>query len=163
LVATASESATVVWYDAATDGALLHTGDILSLSPLYSNSARYYAQAMYADNCRSVRTQAEYTVNNCAMSGSCPDYTAGNVAAPTALAACAAHYAGQIGGAIVSQSCLAHDAGRIGKQTSIPVISTGASIASEVEKSTDIRNALDKCGTGTTDVSTSLDMTKQRN
>jgi hypothetical protein len=115
LVASASENVIVEWYDAATGGTSLHTGEVLSLPPLYSSSAPYYVQAVLSENCRSVRTNAEYTVNNCTMSGNCPGYTAGNVDAPTTPPACAAHYAGQIGPAAVSPSCLAHDAGRIGR------------------------------------------------
>ena len=65
--------------------------------------------------CRSVRVEAEYTVNNCEISGDCPGYTAGNVGSNTTPAACAAHYAGQIGAAAISSSCMVHDAGRIGR------------------------------------------------
>ncbi|MDR3180491.1 MAG: hypothetical protein LBT61_01000 [Prevotellaceae bacterium] len=114
LVATASGSVTIAWYDAVTGGTLLHTGEVLFLPPLYNNSAQYYAQAVYTDHCRSVRTQAEYTVANCPMS-ECPGYTAGNIDAPTTLVTCAVHYAGQIGSAVISPSCMAHDAGRIGQ------------------------------------------------
>jgi hypothetical protein len=114
LVAATSDNVTVMWYDAATGGALLHTGEVLPLPPLYGSSAQYYAQAVYTDDCRSVRTLAEYTAINCAANGSCPGYSSGNIAAPTFTAACAAHYAGQIGSAAVTPSCLAHNAGRIG-------------------------------------------------
>jgi hypothetical protein len=114
LVAAASGSATIVWYDAPTAGNLLHTGNVLSLPPLYNTSAQYYAEAALNEYCRSVRTKADYTVSNCTISGNCPNYTTGNVGTNTAPAACAAHYAGQIGSAAISLSCLAHDAGRIG-------------------------------------------------
>jgi hypothetical protein len=115
LMAAAAENVIVTWYDAATGGILLHTGEVLPVPPLYNTSTQYYAQAMYADDCRSSRTWAAYTVANCTMSGNCPGYTAGNIDAPTAPAACVAHYTGQIGAAALSPSCMAHDAGRIGK------------------------------------------------
>jgi hypothetical protein len=115
LVAAAAENVIITWHNAATGGTLLHTGDILPLPPLYNTSTQYYAQAMYADDCRSSRTQAAYTVANCAMSGACPGFTAGNINAPTAPAACVAHYTGQIGAAALSPSCRAHNAGRIGR------------------------------------------------
>jgi hypothetical protein len=111
LVASASSSVTIEWYNAITGGTFLHAGEVLSLPPLYNASAQYYAQAVSDGNCRSVRVKAEYTVSNCEMSGDCPNYTAGSIAAPTMPAACAAHYAGQIGSS--SPSCVAHDAGRI--------------------------------------------------
>ena len=114
LVAVASNGVSVEWYDAAAGGTLLHTGESLPLLPLYSSSAQYYAQAVGEGNCRSVRVQAEYTVNNCEISGDCPAYTAGNVGSNTTPAACAAHYVGQIGAAAISSSCMAHNAGRIG-------------------------------------------------
>ena len=114
LVAVASNGAIVEWYDAVVGGTLLHTGESLSLLPLYSSSAQYYVQAVGDGNCRSVRVQADYTVSNCMISGDCPNYTAGNVGSSTTPAACAAHYAGQIGAAAISSSCMAHDAGRIG-------------------------------------------------
>jgi hypothetical protein len=114
LVAVVSGGATVVWYDAPTAGNLLYTGDVLSLQPLYNAAAQYYVQAVDG-KCRSVRVKAEYTVNNCEISGDCPGYTAGNVGSNTTPAACAVHYAGQIGSAAISSSCMAHDAGRIGK------------------------------------------------
>jgi hypothetical protein len=115
LLASASGSVTIEWYDALTEGMLLHTGNVLSLSPLYNTSAQYYVQAVAGRNCRSVRVKADYTVSNCVISGDCPNYTAGNVSANTTPVACAAHYAGQIGSAAISPSCLAHDAGRIGQ------------------------------------------------
>jgi hypothetical protein len=114
LVATASGSAAIVWYDAPSAGNLLHTGNMLSLTP-YNNTAQYYAQAALSENCRSERTKADYTVSNCTISGDCPNYTAGNVGTDTAPAACTAHYAGQIGSAAISLSCMTHDAGRIGR------------------------------------------------
>jgi hypothetical protein len=113
LVASASGSVTIEWYDAATGGNLLHTGNVLSLPPLYNTAAQYYAQAVSDGNCRSVRAKADYTVSNCAISGDCPNYTAGNVGANTTPAACVAHYAGQIGSTVVSSSCIVHEAGRI--------------------------------------------------
>jgi hypothetical protein len=113
LVAVVSGGATVVWYDAPAEGNVLYTGDVLSLQPLYNAAAQYYVQAVDG-KCRSVRVKAEYTVNNCAISGDCPGYTAGNVGSNTTPAACATHYAGQIGAAAISSSCMAHDAGRIG-------------------------------------------------
>jgi hypothetical protein len=117
LRAVASGSVTIIWYDALTGGTLLHTGEVLSLTPLYNAAAQYYAQAVSVGNCRSARTKAEYSVKNCTISGDCPGYTAGNVGANTTPAACAAHYAGQIGASDgASAVCVAHDAGRIGKQ-----------------------------------------------
>jgi hypothetical protein len=115
LVAVASGGTTIEWYNALT-GTLLHTGETLSLPPLYDASAQYYAQAVAERNCRSVRINADYTVRNCTISGDCPNYTAGNVGAPNTPASCATHYAGQIGvtGSSASSVCLAHDAGRIG-------------------------------------------------
>jgi hypothetical protein len=115
LVASASGNVTIEWYDALTEGTLLHTGEVLSLTPLYNTSAQYYVQAAAGRNCRSVRVKADYTVSNCVISGDCPNYTAGNLGANTTPVACAAHYAGQIGSAAISPSCLAHDAGRIGQ------------------------------------------------
>ena len=112
LVAVASNGAIVEWYDAVAGGTLLHTGESLSLLPLYSSSAQYYVQAVDG-KCRSVRVEAEYTVGNCMISDDCPGYTAGNLGSSTTPAACAAHYAGQIGSAAISSSCMAHDAGRI--------------------------------------------------
>jgi hypothetical protein len=114
LVAAAPSSVSIVWYDAPSAGNLLHTGNILSLAPLYNSTAQYYAEAALNEYCRSVRTKADYTVSNCIVSGDCPNYTAGNVGSNTAPAACMAHYAGQIGSAAISLSCMAHDAGRIG-------------------------------------------------
>ena len=119
LQATASGSVTIEWYDAITGGRLLHTGNVLSLTPLYDASAQYYAQAVADGNCRSMRrTKAEYTVSNCMISGDCPGYTAGNVGATGTPVACVEHYAGQIGvtGSSASSVCLVHDAGRIGKR-----------------------------------------------
>jgi hypothetical protein len=113
LVAAASGDITIQWYDAATAGNLLYTGNVLSLTPLYNNAAQYYAQAVSGENCRSERVKAEYTVNNCEMSGDCPGYTAGNVGSNITLATCATHYVGQIGS--TSTSCVLHDAGRIGR------------------------------------------------
>jgi hypothetical protein len=125
LVATAVDDVTVVWYDAPTAGNLLHTGNTLSLAPLYNNTTSYYAQAVSGGNCRSIRIQAEYTVRNCVISGDCPDYTAGNVGSGTTPAACAAHYAGQIGAAGGASSvCVSHDAGRIGGGAVICIPST---------------------------------------
>jgi hypothetical protein len=117
LVATASGSVTIEWYDALSGGTLQGTGAVLSLPPLYNASTQYYAQAVAEGNCRSVRVKADYTVSNCTISGDCPNYTAGNVGANTIPVACAAHYAGQIGvtGSSASSVCLAHDAGRIGR------------------------------------------------
>jgi hypothetical protein len=115
LVVAAAENVVITWYDAATEGILLHTGEVLSLPPLYNTSAQYYAQAMSAGDCLSSRTKADYTVSNCAMSGDCPGFTAGNIDAPTAPAACVAHYVGQIGSAAILPSCMAHDPGRIGR------------------------------------------------
>jgi hypothetical protein len=114
LVAAASGSAIIVWYDAPSAGNLLHTGNVLSLPPIYNASAQYYAQATLNENCGSERTKADYTVSQCTISGNCPNYTAGNVGSNTTPAACTAHYAGQIGSAAISLSCMAHDAGRIG-------------------------------------------------
>ena len=114
LVASVANSATIEWYDAFTGGTLLGTGEVLSLTPLYNTSAQYYAQAVSDMNCRSVRTNAEYTVSNCAISGDCPNYTAGNVGANTTPPFCAAHYAGQIGATNYPVACVAFDAGRIG-------------------------------------------------
>jgi hypothetical protein len=114
LVASVSGSVTIKWYDAPTGGTLLHSGNVLSLPPLYNASAQYYAQAVAEGNCRSVRVKADYTVSNCTISGDCPNYTAGNVGANTTPVACAAHYAGQITGSSASSACVVHDAGRIG-------------------------------------------------
>ncbi|MDR3180694.1 MAG: hypothetical protein LBT61_02050 [Prevotellaceae bacterium] len=114
LVASASGSVTIEWYDALAGGTLLYIGEIFSLPPLYNASAQYYAQAVTERNCRSVRVKADYTVSNCMISGDCPNYTAGNIDTPTTPVTCTAHYAGQIGSASISPSCLAHDVGRIG-------------------------------------------------
>ena len=117
LVAMASnDGVTVEWYDAITGGTLLHTGEVLSLPPLYNNAAQYYAQAMYVDNCRSMRMRAEYTVTNCSISGECPGFTAGNVGAVTTPAACSSFYPGRIGAVDYPAACVAFDAGRIGKR-----------------------------------------------
>ncbi|MDR2448634.1 MAG: hypothetical protein LBD52_01585, partial [Prevotellaceae bacterium] len=114
LVAVASGDVIIQWYDAAIDGNMLYAGSVFPLTPLYSNTAQYYAQAMSGENCRSMQVKAEYTVNKCTMGGDCPNYTAGNVGSNSTPAACAAHYAGQIGAAGGASSvCVAHEAGRI--------------------------------------------------
>jgi hypothetical protein len=114
LQATASGS-TVTWYDAASAGFLLSTGSVLSLTPLYSNAATYYAQATASNGCvSSSRTQASYTVSNCMMSGACPNFTAGDVGASTAPVACGVFYSGQIGATGYPAACVSLDAGRIG-------------------------------------------------
>jgi hypothetical protein len=115
LVAAAAENVTVTWYDAAIGGTLLHTGEVLPLPPLYNTSTQYYAQAMYAGDCRSSRTKADYTVANCAMSGNCLGFTAGNVGSPSVPAACSSFYPGQIGATGYPAACVSFDAGRIGK------------------------------------------------
>ena len=129
LQASASGNATVVWYDAA--GNLLYTGNVLPLTPLYNNTTQYYAQAVSEDNCPSVRTVANYTVNNCVINGYCPGFVAGNVGVtPTPVAcsafdsgligivndqkACEVFYPGQIGTKSYPAACMSYDAGWIG-------------------------------------------------
>jgi hypothetical protein len=132
LQAAASGNATVAWYDAPTAGNLLNTGNVLPLTPLYDNTAQYYAQAVSESNCPSARTQANYTVNNCVLTGYCPGFVAGTVGTippPEACSAfdsgkiglvsyqatCEAFYPGQIGMASAPAACVSYDAGWIGK------------------------------------------------
>jgi hypothetical protein len=116
LKATAAGSATVAWYDAATGGTLLYTGEAYVLPPLYSNTATYYAEAVLTNDCRSAsRTQAVYTALNCGESGDCPGYTGGNIGAANTVSACAAHYVGQIGAVGTLAACATHYPGRIGQ------------------------------------------------
>jgi hypothetical protein len=97
LLAAASGSAALSWYDAPAGGTLLSSGGVLPLTPLYNNTTAYYAQAATDNGC-VVRTRAIYTVNNCTMSDDCPTYTAGSVGVDTPMAAaCSAFYPGQIG------------------------------------------------------------------
>jgi hypothetical protein len=118
LQAAASGNATIAWYDAPTAGNLLYAGNILPLTPLYNNTTQYYAQAVseYNNNCVSTRTAAHYTVNNCAISGDCPGFTAGGLGSATTPTACIAFYPGQIGTTNYPVACVSFDAGRIGKQ-----------------------------------------------
>jgi hypothetical protein len=92
LIAAASGDVIIAWYDASTAGKLLHTGNVLPLAPLYNNTAQYYAQAVWNERCHSARTKADYTISNCTISGTCPNYTAGSVRANNTPSACAAHY-----------------------------------------------------------------------
>jgi hypothetical protein len=132
LQAAASGNTTIAWYDAPNTGNLLYTGNVLPLTPLYNNAAQYYAQAVSESNCPSVRTQANYTVNNCVLNGYCPGFVAGavgTVAPPEACSAfdsgkiglvsyqatCEAFYPGQIGTGNYQAACVSYDAGWIGK------------------------------------------------
>jgi hypothetical protein len=117
LQAVAPGSATIAWYDAPTLGNLLHTGNVLLLTPLYNASAPYYAQSVSAVGCVSAsRTQAIYAIKNCTMSEDCPEYTVGHVGADTpTAAACSSFYPGQIGAADYPVACVSYDAGHIGK------------------------------------------------
>jgi hypothetical protein len=122
-----------VWYDAPTAGNVLYTGNVLPLTPLYNNTAQYYAQAVSAENCPSARTSASYTVNHCVLNGYCPGFVAGNVGiVPTPAAcntydsgkiglvdyqaACEVFYPGRIGSENYPVACVSYDAGWIGKQ-----------------------------------------------
>jgi hypothetical protein len=118
LQAAASGNETIAWYDASTDGNLLYAGNVLPLTPLYNDAGQYYAEAVseYNNNCVSARTAAYYTVNNCAITGDCPDFTAGSLSTATTPAACSAFYPGQIGTTNYTVACVSLDAGRIGKQ-----------------------------------------------
>jgi hypothetical protein len=116
LQAVASGGATIAWYDAPTAGNLLYTGSVLPLvTPLYNNTAQYYAQADIAPHCVSARTAAHYTVNNCTISGDCPEFTAGSVGSATVPAACSSFYPGRIGATGYPVACVSFDAGRIGR------------------------------------------------
>jgi hypothetical protein len=117
LTATASGDVSIAWYDAPEAGNLLSTGNVLPLvTPLYNNTAQYYAQAEdIALHCVSARTKATYTVNNCAINGECPAFTAGSVGAETTPAACSSFYPGRIGATDYPVACVAFDAGRIGR------------------------------------------------
>jgi hypothetical protein len=115
LVASALGTVTIEWYDALTEGILLHSGEVFSLAPLYDTSAQYYALAMLDVNCRSARTNVKYTVSNCTMSGDCPGFTPGNVGVDTpTAAACSSFYPGQINTTNYPAACVAFDAGWIG-------------------------------------------------
>jgi hypothetical protein len=115
LQAVAASEAALSWYDAPTGGALLSAGGVLPLTPLYSNTTAYYAQAAMDNGC-VVRTKAIYTVNNCTMGDDCPEYTAGSVGTDTPVAAaCSAFYPGQIGATGYPVACVSFDAGRIGQ------------------------------------------------
>jgi hypothetical protein len=111
----------------------LYTGNVLPLTPLYNNTAQYYAQAVSAENCPSARTSASYTVNHCVLNGYCPGFEAGAVGTIPPLAACNTYDSGKIGlvgyqaacevfypGRIGSENypvaCVSYDAGWIGKQ-----------------------------------------------
>ena len=116
LAASSSGTVTIEWYDALTDGTLLHTGEVFSLAPLYDASAQYYAQAVLDVSCRSERTSVEYTVSNCVINGDCPGFTPGNVGVDTpTAAACSSFYPGQIGTTDYPAACVAFDAGWIGR------------------------------------------------
>jgi hypothetical protein len=79
LQAATSGGATIVWYNAPTAGNLLSTGNVLPLTPLYNDTAQYYAEAVSETNCPSIRTAANYSVNHCVLNGYCPGFAAGNV------------------------------------------------------------------------------------
>jgi hypothetical protein len=132
LQAAASGNATVAWYDAPAAGNLLYTGNVLPLTPLYDNTAQYYAQAVSESDCPSIRIQANYVVNHCVLNGYCPGFvagTVGTVAPPAACSAfdsgkiglvsyeptCEAFYPGQIGAGNYQAACVSYDAGWIGK------------------------------------------------
>jgi hypothetical protein len=118
LQATASGDATVAWYDAPAEGNLLYTGNVLPLTPLYSNDTKYYAQSVSAveSSCVSARTAAHYTVNNCVIiGGECPNFTAGSVGSNTRPAACSSFYSGRIGAADYPAACVSFNAGYIGR------------------------------------------------
>jgi hypothetical protein len=140
LQASTSGGATIAWYDAPTAGNLLYVGNVLPLTPLYSDAAHYYAQAVSESSCVSARTEATYTVNHCVINGYCPGFTAGNVGSstvPVPEEACGTtyypgaigsstipapeqacgitYYPGQIGPANYPAACVSYDAGYIGR------------------------------------------------
>jgi hypothetical protein len=112
LQAVASGNATVTWYNAA--GNLLYTGNVLPLTPLYDNTAQYYAQAASEDNCPSARIQANYTVNNCVLNGYCPGFVAGNVGFIAPEPTCSTFDSGLIGMVNYQETCRMFYSGRIG-------------------------------------------------
>jgi hypothetical protein len=114
LQAAASDNATIVWYDAPTAGNLLSTGNVLPLTPLYNNTAQYYAQAVSEDNCPSARTAANYTVNHCVLNGYCPGFEAGSVGTVSTPAACSTYNSGRIGLVSYQVACEVFYPGRIG-------------------------------------------------
>ncbi|MDR0691814.1 MAG: hypothetical protein LBF69_02115 [Prevotellaceae bacterium] len=135
LQAAASGGATIAWYDAPTAGHLLYVGNVLPLTPVYSDATSYYAEAVSERNCPSARVQANYTVNHCVINGYCPGFVAGGVGSATASvpeaacssydagliglagyqAACNVFYSGQIGLERSPVACVSYDAGHIGR------------------------------------------------
>jgi hypothetical protein len=114
LQAAASGNATVAWYDAPTAGNLLYSGNVLPLTPLYDNTAQYYAQAVSEDNCPSVRTQANYVLNHCVLNGYCPGFVAGSVGTISPPEACSVFDSGKIGLVNYQATCEVFYPGQIG-------------------------------------------------
>jgi hypothetical protein len=136
LQAVPAGSVTIAWYDASTAGNLLYTGNVLPLTPLYSDAASYFARAVLASDpsCVSVGTPASYTVAHCMLDGYCPGFVAGNVGPVSSSdvaacgvydsgriglvndqAACGVFYPGQIGATGYPAACVSYDAGWIGR------------------------------------------------
>jgi hypothetical protein len=114
LQATAASGANVAWYDAPTGGNLLANGNVLPLTPLCNASTPYYAEARTMNNCVSDRIQADYTVHQCVINGSCPCFESGDISSNVTPAVCSAFDAGQIGSAVAPVACSVFDAGQIG-------------------------------------------------
>jgi hypothetical protein len=114
----------------------LYTGNVLPLTPLYNDTAPYYAEAVSeTTNCASARVPANYTVNNCVIDGYCPSFEAGSIGSSTTpapeaacrtfnsgliglanyQAACKVFYPGKIGLENYQAACVSYDAGHIGR------------------------------------------------